>query len=292
MATFHEGELEVQRRAGVLANAEKVGRSIHHEIPEAARRFAAERSFVLVGSADAAGRVWASVLQGPPGFLSSSAPDRLHVGAGPWAGDPLADTLSAPADVGLLLIEPATRRRMRLNGRAAPDGGGGFDVTAREVYANCPKYIHPREARLPDAVDTAMRSEHGSALTPAQATWLERTDTLFLASRHPVAGADVSHRGGEAGFVRVPAADRVLIPDYAGNMMFNTLGNLAADPRVGLAVVDFETGATLQLTGRAAIEWDAAAVAAFPGAQRLVELTIEEVVATRRRRARHSSLSR
>jgi hypothetical protein len=61
---------------------------------------------------------------------------------------------------------------------------------------------------------------------------------------------------------------------------------------VGLAVVDFETGATLQLTGRAAIEWDAAAVAAFPGAQRLVELTIEEVVATRRRRARHSSLSR
>ena len=55
-------------------------------------------------------------------------------------------------------------------------------------------------------------------------------------------------------------------------MMFNTLGNLAADPRAGLLLVDFEGGGTLQLTGRATIEWDPAALGEFPGAERLVEL--------------------
>ena len=98
-----------------------------------------------------------------------------------------------------------------------------------------------------------------------------------------MAGADVSHRGGEPGFVRVAAPYRVLIPDYSGNMMFNTLGNLAADPRVGVLVIDFDSGATLQISGRATIVWERAAVATFAGAERLVEIEVEAVVARRAR---------
>jgi hypothetical protein len=72
----------------------------------------------------------------------------------------------------------------------------------------------------------------------------------------------------------------VLIPDYAGNMMFNTLGNVAADGRAGLLLVDFATGRTLQMTGTATIYWDAEMVAEFPNAQRVLELEIEAVVET------------
>jgi uncharacterized protein len=277
MATYHEGELEVQRRAGVAANAERIGRGIHQEIPELARRFAAERRFLLLGAADAAGRVWATLLQGPAGFVSAPAENHLHVAAWPRLGDPLAETLAGPADVGTLLMEPATRRRMRLNGRARPDGAGGLDIATREVYANCPKYIHPRDVALPPLAATA-RVARGDRLSPEQIAWLSRTDTLFLATRHPVAGADVSHRGGEPGFVRVPDAGRMLIPDYAGNMMFNTLGNVAADGRAGLLLVDFTSGRTLQLTGTATILWDPALVATFELAERVVELEIEAVV--------------
>jgi hypothetical protein len=279
MATYHEGELEVQRRAGVTDNAARIGRSIHREIPESARQFAEERRFVLVGAADSTGRVWATLLQGQPGFLSAAAEDRLDVAAHPRAGDPLAETLAAGADVGLLLIDPPTRRRMRLNGRARPDGAGGLEVEAREVYANCPKYIHPRVVGLPDATGL-MRTERSEQLGPDQVHWISTTDTLFIATRHPSAGADVSHRGGEPGFARVPDARHVLIPDYAGNMMFNTLGNVAADGRAGLLVVDFATGRTLQMTGTATIDWDAETVAEFPKAQRVLELEIEAVVET------------
>jgi hypothetical protein len=279
MAMYHEGELEVQRRAGVADNAARIGRSIHQEIPELARQFAEERRFVLVGAADSTGRVWATLLQGQPGFLSAAAEDRLHVAAHPRAGDPLAETLAAAADVGLLLIDPPTRRRMRLNGRARPDGAGGLEVEAREVYANCPKYIQPRVVGLPDAARPA-HAERSERLGPDQMRWISTTDTLFIATRHPSAGADVSHRGGEPGFARVPNAQHVLIPDYAGNMMFNTLGNVAADGRAGLLLVDFATGRALQMTGTATIYWDAEMVAEFPNAQRVLELEIEAVVET------------
>ena len=232
MSPFHQGELEVQRRAGVAANAERVGRIIRREIPDVARAFAAERRFVILGAADAEGRVWATVLRGDPGFLSAPSDDRLVVKARPGADDPLATALAGDADVGLLIIDPPTRRRMRVNGRAGPAGDRGLVIVTREVYSNCPKYITPRLVTFGSGSETAhAKVERGSALTPAQIRTLGTADTIFIATRHPVAGADVSHRGGAPGFVRVMAPDRVLIPDYRGNMMFNTLGNLAVDPR-------------------------------------------------------------
>jgi uncharacterized protein len=276
MATYHEGELEVQRRAGVALNAERIGRSIHATIPPLARQFALERPFAVVGAGDADGRVWASLLRGTPGFLTVPAEDRLHIAARLDEDDPLAEALAGEVNVGLLLIDPATRRRMRVNGRARPDGASGLEVATREVYGNCQKYILPREVALPGAVTSPVRL--GSSLDPGQMRRLAEADTLFLASRHPVAGADVSHRGGARGFVHVTAPDRLVIPDYSGNMMFNTLGNLAADPRAGLLLVHFEHGGTLQLSGRARIEWDRSAVVAYEGAERLVELTVEAVV--------------
>jgi predicted pyridoxine 5'-phosphate oxidase superfamily flavin-nucleotide-binding protein len=276
MSRYHEGELDVQRRAGVTANAERIGRSIHREIPELARQFAEERRFAILGAADGAGRPWATLLQGPPGFLSVPAPDRLRVLAVPRPGDPLVASLRTPTDVGLLLIDPASRRRMRLNGGARPSGAGGIEIETREVYANCPKYIHPRVVSLPEPRLPAER-RRSDRLTPSQVRWLSSADTLFIATRHAAAGADVSHRGGDPGFVHVPDPAQVLIPDYAGNMMFNTLGNIAADGRAGLLVVDFSTGRMLQLTGRCGISWDPDLVASFPAAQRVLALEVEAV---------------
>ena len=98
-----------------------------------------------------------------------------------------------------------------------------------------------------------------------------RTITRY-ATRHATAGADVSHRGGEPRFVRVPDPARVLIPDYSGNMMFNTLGNLQHDPRAGLLFVDFDNGDLLYVAARAEIVWDGPLVASFDGAQRVSTL--------------------
>ncbi len=90
----------------------------------------------------------------------------------------------------------------------------------------------------------------------------------------PEHGADASHRGGFPGFLQVEG-NRLVWPDYAGNMMYNTLGNIAAHPWAGIVVPDFSTGGVLQLTGRAEILWDGAGM---PGAERRVALDMNEVV--------------
>ena len=85
----------------------------------------------------------------------------------------------------------------------------------------------------------------------------------------------MSHRGGPAGFVQVEDPSTLLIPDYSGNNMFMTLGNLAVYPRAGLLFIDFETGDLLQITGRAEILWDGAGLL---GAERAWRLRVERAL--------------
>ena len=106
----------------------------------------------------------------------------------------------------------------------------------------------------------------GLALTAKQQDWIQKADTFFVATAHPFRGADASHRGGQPGFVAVVDAQTLIWPDYSGNMMFNTLGNIVSNPKSGLLFLDFDTGRTLQLTGAAEIVWEPAEVARFAGA--------------------------
>jgi uncharacterized protein len=278
-SSYHAGELSVQRQAGVEAQARRIGQGIKSTMPTAAQAFLQQQPMVLVGSIDAGGQVWASLLTGTPGFLMPVDERTLRITATPVFGDPLRANLHDHAAVGLLAVDLASRRRMRLNGQIECLSDGSFAIRAHQVYANCLKYI---QARTLEMIGTRMRGpgsiRRGDRLTPEQQAWIAHSDTLFIASAHVDGGADVSHRGGNPGFVRVVDARTLIMPDYAGNTMFQTLGNLQANPQVGLLLIDFTGGATLQMSGMARIIWDAQRVAEFAGAERLLEVTVAEAV--------------
>jgi predicted pyridoxine 5'-phosphate oxidase superfamily flavin-nucleotide-binding protein len=257
---YHAGELAVQRRAGVH------DRSFVAEplMPPVAREFLAAQPWIGLGAEDAGGRVWATLLYGAPGFITTPAPDTVHVAAVPAAGDPLAGAPDGP--VGGLALEPSTRRRMRLNG-AAVRTADGTTIHLEQVYSNCPKYIAVRAVETVLAPSSPARTE-GAVLDARAATLLGAADTAFVATRGPD-GLDLSHRGGRPGFLRVLDERTLTWPDYQGNRMFNTLGNIAADGGCGVTVVDPRDGTTLQLSGRAEILWDEA---------RSVRLTLSRVV--------------
>jgi hypothetical protein len=279
--SFHEGELGVQARAGVRAMAERVGQSVHGAVPLFARHFLATQRFAVLAGADGGGRVWASPLAGRRGFVSAPGESLVRVDARPSAGDPLRAALRAGSPVGLIVIDLARRVRMRINGVVLRETDSLFEVEAREVYTNCPKYIQARapEAAVESAAPDADAQRYVS-LGSEQREFIARADTFFIATTHPERGADASHRGGLPGFVRVEGGQRIVWPDYSGNSMFNTLGNLSVDPRAGLLFIDFENGGTIQVSGRARVVWDERRAAELAGAERVVEFDVEEVVET------------
>lgn len=155
-------------------------------------------------------------------------------------------------------------------------------MKVEQAFFNCPKYIQSRYLETSAIAELKRPEIHTrNTLNPADESWITQADTFFIASANSTQGADASHRGGYPGFVRVINSHTLLFPDYAGNNMFQTLGNLAVNPKAGLLFIYFEQGHALQLTGQAVILWDTEQLTAFTGAQRLLEFTIDRVIETR-----------
>ena len=275
-------------RLGIRERMVDVGqRVIRTAMPEQHQRFYEQLPFMLVGSVDAAGRPWASTLVGRPGFVRAPHAKRLDFHARPIPGDPLAEGLAPGAQLGFLGIELHTRRRNRVNGHVVASDARGFSVEVDQTVGNCPQYIQGREfAWVRDADDLMPRSTEPLSLLDAGArAFIERSDTLFVATQAPAAageadvktgrGADVSHRGGRPGFVKVEDERTLLVPDFTGNFFFMTLGNLQLNPRAGVLFIDFDSGDLLTLTGTAEVVWGGDELKAFDGAERAWRFRIE-----------------
>lgn len=285
---FHEGEQEAQRRAGVRDRVERIGRRIVRDyMPDQHREFFANLPTLFVGHVDGQGRPWASVLAGPPGFISSPDPQQLDVTAEVLPGDPLTGGLREGMELGLLGLEFHSRRRNRMNGRVRALRPGGFSVGVDQSFGNCPRFIQTRELTpVPRARDAEGEAAvlRGQSLGAAQQALIGAADTFFIATcfsketGNAVEGVDVSHRGGKPGFVRLENERELVWPDFRGNLYFNTIGNLLRDARSGLLFIDFERGDLLYLTGRCEVVWDGPEVERFDAAERLMRFTLEDFI--------------
>ncbi|MGB3125445.1 MAG: pyridoxamine 5'-phosphate oxidase family protein [Pseudomonas sp.] len=277
---WHAGERQLQESAGAAERMAVVGlKVIRDHLPEQHRDFFPLLPYLVLGVVDEQGVPWATMIEGAPGFVHSPDPQTLQVDSLPSKSDPAWAAITAGASVGLLGIDLNTRRRNRMNGRIGARDHDGFSVDVVHAYGNCPKYIQLRPvdsiARKPG---TAVERLDG--LDEAAHMLIRSADTFFVASYVEVDGqrsVDVSHRGGNTGFVRVDG-NVLTIPDFAGNLFFNTLGNLQVNPVAGLVFIDFESGDVLQVAGRTSLILSGPEVATFEGAQRLWTVTVEQVV--------------
>ncbi|WP_285418855.1 pyridoxamine 5'-phosphate oxidase family protein [Pseudomonas sp. efr-133-TYG-5] len=277
---WHAGEQQLQAHVGVAERMEAFGRKVIRTwMPDQHREFYQQLPFMVYGAVDADGCPWASVLEGEPGFARSPDPTHLQFSSVPAADDPAQ--VHDGAAIGLLGIELHTRRRNRLNGHVEQLHGGGFNLAVDQAFGNCPQYIQLRQFQRVALTDPATRpAEYADGLDDAAVALIASADTFFVASYVEVDGqraVDVSHRGGQPGFVRVEG-NRLTIPDFAGNLHFNTLGNLLLNPRAGLLFIDFSTGDVLQLSGRTEIILDGPQIDAFQGAERLWTFEVEKCV--------------
>lgn len=252
MDIFHPDEKRAQSIAGFMPGTP----GIFPAMPQQHRDFFAGLSLFFIATVDAQGWPVATVLCGPPGFISTVDKSHLRINAPRREDDPALAALKIGKPLGALGLDFSNRRRNRVNGDITRMDKNRLEIAVRQSFGNCPKYIQRREmtplARRPglcvslDGLDTGAKAMILSA------------DTFFVATHAhnelASGGADISHRGGKPGFVKIEG-DTLWIPDFSGNRYMNTLGNMLAEPRAALLFLDFDSGDVLHLQGHTSVNW-------------------------------------
>ncbi|KAH7885648.1 hypothetical protein F5I97DRAFT_1810448 [Phlebopus sp. FC_14] len=277
---WHKGERAIQCKLGFDGVVSLAWRDVHPEMTEQHQTFYTTRlPFIPVTTIDDRQRPWSSILAGrggEPGFATSKSFGELTMNISPWEGDPFLENVGMGDGRGLKLIagigvEFSTRRRNKFAGyvESVERDGDVFRVRSvvNEALGNCPKYINVRE--LVAWPDTHPRVLHrrvdlsaNERLPSDVISFILESDTLFLGTLYSASEEDrakfpshvgMNHRGGKPGFVRVRPSDgrTLVLPDYSGNRLMTSLGNIEATPVASFTFVSFMTGSILYLTGHA-----------------------------------------
>lgn len=273
---FHQGELKVQKLAKESDIAQRNAGVISNKILPGAISFIGQQNILVISSIDIQGKVWVSLLIGNPGFITAPNNTSLQLDSRNIINncdDPLWQNIKINPKVGILVIELSTRRRFRVNGSIQAINKRLFSIKVEQAYPNCPRFIQRRRLGFSkDVIEHCVPLiSKGSDLSTEHFNIIQKADLFFVGSGcfiEKATGAthphnkfdqfccDASHRGGSPGFVEIIDKKRILIPDYKGNSLFNTLGNIHAYPKAGLIFIDFEQAKLLQITGNATILWE------------------------------------
>src|SRR5579859_7914538 len=129
--------------------------------------------------------------------------------------------------------------------------------------------------RIADRLE--QRTVHDT-FTDEDRAFIERSPMFFLATADAEGRPDCSFKGGLPGFVRIAAPDLLVFPDYDGNGMFRSLGNLRVNPHVGLLFLRIgDKPGRLRVNGTAELAFDDPALEAFAGAQMLIKVTPTDI---------------
>ncbi|KAF7305798.1 putative PNPOx domain-containing protein [Mycena chlorophos] len=278
---WHRGEDAIHLKLGTYGDyaVDQMYRHVDGELPEEHAEFHSTRlSFLPVTTLDSEGRPWGSVLAakgGKRGFVRATRYSTLSVDAELWDGDPLLENAEMFGKTKEMLVagigvELSTRRRNKFAGTISSLERNGtsmsLDFVVNEAIGNCPKYITIRD--LQPVAFTAPRVIHRNLQLTAEARlpeevlrMISKADTVFLGTTYQAMSKDsmrfpshvgMNYRGGRAGFIRVTGDGRtIVLPDYSGNRIMTSLGNIEATPLASLTFIDFVTGDILYLTGNA-----------------------------------------
>ena len=260
LSQYHKGEKQAQELANERRQADFNGQAISNEIIEGALSFISEQEYVVTSITDDDANVWVSVLSGDRGFIEAPDPKSIVIHCTKLDSsehNPVLEHIIKGKNIGLLIIELASRRRLRVNGKVSKVTNEKITFKVQQAYPNCMKYIQRRHIINREQWAHPNKNLNvGLSLNESQKKIVSSADTFFIGSINQNGELDASHRGGNPGFVQFVDDQTFRIPDYKGNSMFNTLGNLLQNNNAGIVFWDFETGKLLHILGTAQIVWD------------------------------------
>jgi len=146
-----------------------------------------------------------------------------------------------------------------------------------------PSMFHARSRTLQDRFDTRRIADRiesrlvKDSIDEGSRQFIEAVDMFFLATADDQGRPNCSYKGGAPGFVRVLDAQTIAFPNYDGNGMYVSMGNVESNPHVGLLFIDFERGSRMRLNGTASIDEGDSLMPDYPEAQFIVRVRVREV---------------
>lgn len=300
---FHVGEIEAHRRFDVVDEAEQISDSVVNRLSIGVRRFIEAQPFFFMATTDASRQPRCNIVWRTQDATGGDLP-LLKVIDSKTLMFPVHsfDDLVTPGQhvglssgIGLLFVDFARQARYRINGRAKlqpdvtlhgmewPAAGGVLEIAVEQAYANCGARVVERragESELAVPVNPAVRDR----LTLDTTKFIASQCFFFVATANAEGDCDCSYKGREQlpeggidPLLLVLDAKTVVLPDYKGNNMFNTIGNLIVNAGISLLFVDLIARARFRVNGQARIIDDATRWAAtWPGARRYIEVTIDQ----------------
>ena len=128
--------------------------------------------------------------------------------------------------------------------------------------------------RLADRIEQVLLSD---TIDDHDRAFIESMDMFFIATADEDGRPNCSYKGGDPGFVRVLDERTIAFPNYDGNGMYLSMGNLLKNPSVGLLFIDFEKGRRMRLNGEASVDMDDPLREEWPEAQFVVRVRAREV---------------
>lgn len=254
---YSEGKKKVQKHAGVEYEAQRLTGMVKNYVASHGQQFIQNQTFLIISSVDENGALWTSIIKGnQKGFVHFLSPEKVeidikHIDFNP--NDILYKNIVKNENIGILFIEFANRRRFRINGKAQ-FSKNKIQIEIQQAFPNCPKYIQARDF-LSVERERAITDPSKLDLSSIQKI-VTKADTFLMGTQAKVGSVDTSHRGSMNGFLKFVAEDTIRIPDYSGNNMFLSLGNIIENPNTGLLFIGFEAGSILQLSGKAYVKLD------------------------------------
>ncbi|PPR00315.1 hypothetical protein CVT24_004602 [Panaeolus cyanescens] len=278
ITSWHRGEAAVRQKLGYdkIPQLRRAFDMISGEMPEQHSTFYTTRlHFLPITTLDQEGRPWGSIASGKggePGFVRHPKYNTLVFDIESWNGDPLLENIrgDGPHLIAGIGVEVATRRRNKFAGtihkNSRNENSISLEVEVTQAIGNCPKYITVRDVYpITDNTPTVLHSENhlseDQVLADEAIELIMNSDTTFLGTTYAAAEKEsdwnpshvgMNHRGGRPGFIRVRKDKRtVVLPDFSGNRIMTSLGNVEATPYASLTFVSFTTGDILYVTGTA-----------------------------------------
>lgn len=256
---FHKGQLAVQKITGEEEVAKMRIPMIRSTLHPRSIPFIEHQVLAFLGTEDSNGALWLSLMVGERGFITIPSEQEIRFNLGQVVSsqdDIFFTNIKTNATVGLLFHEAARRARYRAWGKVSTiEGHLCFDI--RMGYPSCPKHIQSEQIEVLEKPETlSTQYENGTTLCELERNWILGAHTFFICTQTKKGDIEASHRGGDPGFIEILENGAIRVPDYLGNSMFSTLGNIYENPKAALLFIDYKKGETLQLSGHAELQFD------------------------------------